>query len=66
MASVERLQFDHLVEGSDACAPIDYSAHTSPGCNTRKRSGAMPAARRAAASALTGASIGSSVSCTVP
>jgi hypothetical protein len=44
----------------------DYSSHTSPGSNVRKRSVEMPASFKASASAMNGASIGSSVSWNVP
>jgi hypothetical protein len=44
----------------------DYSAHTSPGRNVRKRSVEMPTSFKASASATSGASIGSSVSWNVP
>jgi hypothetical protein len=44
----------------------DQSWHTCPGRKAAKRSGEMPAAFRASASASNGASIGSSVSWNVP
>ncbi len=44
----------------------DYSCHTSPGRNMRKRCVEIPASVKASASAMGGASIGSSVSWNVP
>src|SRR5262249_17991478 len=44
----------------------DHSCQTSPGRNVRKRSVGIPASLNASASAISGASIGSSVSWKVP
>ena len=44
----------------------DHSCHACPGCNVRNRSGGIPEASKAWASATSGASIGSSVSWNVP
>jgi hypothetical protein len=72
----ELMGLDRAIRVAAAMAPAainpiateddDYRSHTSPGSNLRKRSVEMLASFKASASAMSGASIGSSVSWNVP
>jgi hypothetical protein len=57
---------DKMLDAINRYQRDSHSFHTCPGRNAGKRSGEMPAAFKASASAKSGASIGSSLSWNVP